>query len=275
MTDLICYNCMASLADYSLDASDHEYIAHGVRRKNKNELVPSNLKDYDVIFVKTDFIVNGIFQRDFLGKIKTKFILITGTSDYSLDINENFKVVLNNPNLVHWFACNPPSNSYEKISFIPIGFQEYERLKSNLEFLKSDTETINWEMKINKLYIPYHSNTNNQRNSIINNLSKLPYVDIETEKLNFVDYIKKIKKYKFILSLRGNGWDTHRNYEIIHCNSVPVLQNGPITQSFIDEKIPFVYLDEINDSIFNKKFHIDKNILSINYWSNKIRNVRE
>ena len=89
---MICYNCMASIAKYSLDLSDNEYIPHGVRRKNLNQLNPSELVDGDIIFVKTDFIMNGSFSRDFLPKISKKFVLITGISDYSLDVNNHFKI---------------------------------------------------------------------------------------------------------------------------------------------------------------------------------------
>lgn len=269
---MICYNCMASIAKYSLDLSDNEYIPHGVRRKNLNQLNPSELVDGDIIFVKTDFIVNGLFSRDFLHKISKKFVLITGTSDYSLDVNNHFKSILDNPNLIHWFACNPPSEDFEKISFLPIGFQEYERLGDNLELLKSNINNdISWDDKLDKIYIPYHSLTNQSRQSVINELSHYSFVEIEKIKLSFEDYLDKIKQYKFVLSLRGNGWDCHRNYEILYSGSIPVMQEGPISKSFHIEGIPHITLSDINNEIFNKKFTIDKNILFLNYWESKIK----
>ena len=84
---------MSSLAKYSLDLPEEIYVKHGVSRKNKNHLDISKLKDGDIIFVKTDFIINGVFLRDYLPHIKTKFILITGTSDYSVDMNPNQNVL--------------------------------------------------------------------------------------------------------------------------------------------------------------------------------------
>lgn len=208
---IICYNCISELCNYSLDLSDEIYRQHGVSRKNPNHLDISKLKDGDTIFVKTDFIVNGSFSRDFLPKIKTKFILVTGISDYSIDINNNFKSILYNPNLIHWFACNPPSEDFDKISFLPIGFQEYERLGDNLELLKNNINNdISWEDKLDKIYIPYHSLTNQSRQSVINELSHYSFVEIEKTKLSFKDYLNKINQYKFVLSLRGNGWDCHQ-----------------------------------------------------------------
>jgi hypothetical protein len=267
---------MASLADYSLDSSDDEYVAHGVRRKNKNELIPSNLKDYDVIFVKTDFIVRGTFQRDYLNNINTKFILITGTSDYSLDINENFKTVLSSPYLVHWFACNPPFNDYEKISFIPIGFQEYERLGEQIEILKSFQKSrLDFTNKKNKIYIPYHSQTNGSRRNMILQLSQFDFVEVEQNKLDLQSYLNKISEYKFVLSLRGNGWDCHRHYEILLCGSVPVMERGPIQKNFEKLGIPYLDLNFIDTQIFNSNFNFYnvKNFLTLDFYSSLIKNV--
>lgn len=263
---------MASIAKYSLDLSDNEYIPYGVRRKNLNQLNPSELVDGDIIFVKTDFIVNGSFNRDFLPKINKKFILITGTSDYSLDVNNHFKSILKNQNLIHWFACNPPSENFDKISFLPIGFQEYERLGNNLNLLKNNINSdIPWEEKLDKIYIPYHSPTNQSRQSIINEISRYNFVEIEKTKLSFKDYLNKIKQYKFVLSLRGNGWDCHRNYEILYSGSIPVMQESPISKSFCIEGIPHIILSHIKNEMFDEKFTIDKNILFLSYWESKIK----
>lgn len=268
----ICYNCMSTFAKSSMDLTDEEYQRHGVRRKNINTLNPNNLNDGDIIFVKTDFIVNGSFNRDILPKISKKFILITGTSDYSLDFNDLFKSILENPYLIHWFACNPPLETFDKISFLPIGFQEYERLGDNLELLKNNINNdISWEDKLDKIYIPYHSVTNQYRQSIISEISRYNFIEVEKTKLSFKDYLNKIKQYKFVLSLRGNGWDCHRNYEILYSGSIPVMEKGPITKSFYLEGVPHVTLSEVNDSMFRKKFTIDKNILFLNYWENKIK----
>lgn len=268
---MICYNCMSSISKYSLDLSDDEYIRHGVRRKNLNQLNPDKLMDGDIIFVKTDFIINGEFINNFLPKINKKFILITGTSDYSLDKNNNFKSILKNKHLIHWFTTNPPLEDFDKISFIPIGFQEYERLGNNLELLKNNIDNnIPWEHKLDRIYVPYHSPTNKIRYSIINELSVYNFIDIENNKLSFEDYLNKIKQYKFVLSLKGNGWDCHRNYEILYSGSIPIMQEGPITKSFKSEGIPFITISEIESNIFNKKFTIDKNILLLKYWKGKI-----
>jgi len=273
---IICYNCISELCDYSLDLSDEIYRQHGVSRKNPNHLDISKLKDGDTIFVKTDFIVNGSFSRDFLPKIKTKFILVTGISDYSIDINNNFKSILYNPNLIHWFASNPPSEDFDKLSFIPIGFQEYERLGDNLIFLKENLNDHNeWEKKKNKIYIPYHSLTSPDRQSIIQKLSKLSFVEVEKTKLSFQDYINKIKQYKYVLSLRGNGWDCHRNYEIIFSGSVPVMQQGPISKNFKKYDIPYILIKDVSDKIFDEKYNIDKNILLLDYWKKIINDVKK
>ena len=102
-------------------------------------------------------------------------------------------------------------------------------------------------------------------------MSHHSFIEIEKSKLSFEEYLNKIKQYKFVLSLRGNGWDCHRNYEIIHSGSIPVMQDGPISKNFRINNIPHIILSDINNQIFDKKFTIDKNILFLSYWESKIK----
>ena len=85
MTELINYNFMTRPASHCVDSSEEFYNSCGVSRGNKNGFSIETLKDGDVIFVKTDFIHNGTFQKQILPQIKTKFILVTGVSSFSVD----------------------------------------------------------------------------------------------------------------------------------------------------------------------------------------------
>ena len=76
---------MTRPASHCVDSSEEFYNSCGVSRGNKNGFSIETLKDGDVIFVKTDFIHNGTFQKQILPQIKTKFILVTGVSSFSVD----------------------------------------------------------------------------------------------------------------------------------------------------------------------------------------------
>jgi len=278
MTELINYNFMTRPASHCVDSSEEFYNSCGVSRGNKNGFSIETLKDGDVIFVKTDFIHNGTFQKQILPQIKTKFILVTGVSSFSVDEGDSsYLDILNHPNLVKWFCTNPPIKPNEKIVWLPIGFEERERDGGNVKilnnFYKSHTP---WDKKENKIYIPHHSNTFKDRNSIIEKLSLESYVVTEPTRLSFEEYLKNMDKYKFVLSLRGAGWDCHRHYECLLVGSVPIMEKGPIQKSFESNGLPNLEIGEISQNIFDDHYNFlsSNNFLTMDHHFNKINNIK-
>jgi len=278
MTELINYNFMTRPASHCVDSSEEFYNSCGVSRGNKNGFSIETLKDGDVIFVKTDFIHNGTFQKQILPQIKTKFILVTGVSSFSVDEGDSsYLDILNHPNLVKWFCTNPPIKPNEKIVWLPIGFEERERDGGNVKilnnFYKSHTP---WDKKENKIYIPHHSNTFKDRNSIIEKLSLESYVVTEPTRLSFEEYLKNMDKYKFVLSLRGAGCDCHRHYECLLVGSVPIMEKGPIQKSFESNGLPNLEIGEISQNIFDDHYNFlsSKNFLTMDHHFNKINNIK-
>ena len=194
---------MSKNSNHCLDLPNDIYQQHGVSRQNFNDVDLENLKDGDIIFVKMDFLVNGYFANNILPKIDKKFVLITGVSDFSLDVSGEYLKVLSNPYLLRWFTTNPPHEPHEKIEFIPIRFQEYQRLGDKVEIIKKfHTQNIDFYNKKDKIFIPYHSNTNGARRNMILQLSQLDIVEVGMEKLDFESYLNKISEYKFFFFRR-------------------------------------------------------------------------
>tara|TARA_R110002012_G_scaffold65188_2_gene170992 strand:- start:1701 stop:2537 length:837 start_codon:yes stop_codon:yes gene_type:complete len=278
MVNLINYNFMTKPAIHCIDESDEFYRSCGVSRGNKNGFDINNLKDGDIIFVKTDYIHSGLFQKQVLPLIKTKFILITGVSSFSVDEGDSsYLSILDNTNLIKWFCTNPPSDYNEKILWLPIGFEEPEREGGDVEILNNFyNNQIPWGDKENKIYIPYHSNTFKDRNTIISNLSKEDFVVVEPNRLSFNDYLSKMSEYKYVLSLRGAGWDCHRHYESILVGSVPIMEDGPILKSFKNKNLPVIDILDINSKIFNYSFDFlySRDFLTMDYHFNKIKNIK-
>ena len=278
MTNLINYNFMTKPASHCIDESDEFYKSCGVSRGNKNGFNVENLKDGDIIFVKTDYIYNGTFQKNILPQIKTDFTLITGVSSFSVDEgNQTYLDILSHPKLIRWFCTNPPTLSHDKITWLPIGFEEIERGGGDVTILNNFYENnIPWSEKENKVYIPYHSNTFKDRNSIIQKLSKESFVVIEPSRLSFKEYLTKMSKYKFILSLRGAGWDCHRHYECLLVGSTPIMEEGPIQQLFISNNLPVLDIEKINPDMFGGSYDFlsSKNFLTMQYHFNKFNNIK-
>ena len=287
--DFINYNFMSRPAKFCLDIPANQYIAAGTSKTNYNSFDIENMIDGDILFVKTDFIHSGQFQNIFLPRITARFILVTGISDYSIDSGHGCGAILDNKYLMKWFCANPPENySFHnpnpKLEFLPIGFQEKERIGGDTIVLnKHYQNSTTWNEKENKIYIPYHdTKTDPDREKLLSELDKHDFCYRETNKLAFDEYLSKLNNYKYIVSLRGNGWDCHRHYESLLVGSVPILQNGPILHEFNKHGLPAISIDSVHwplacDRLFNTEFDFSSvaKFLTMEYHINKITTYRE
>ena len=85
-----------------------------------------------------------------------------------------------------------------------------------------------------------------------------------------------MSEYKYVLSLRGAGWDCHRHYESILVGSVPIMEDGPILKSFKNKNLPVIDILDINSKIFNYSFDFlySRDFLTMDYHFNKIKNIK-
>tara|TARA_R110002051_G_C8725005_1_gene497213 strand:+ start:707 stop:1558 length:852 start_codon:yes stop_codon:yes gene_type:complete len=277
MRDLINYNWMPTIADHCLDLGEDFYASAGVSRLHKHPpLAPESVEENDIVFVKTDYIFNGEFQREYLPRIKNKFTLVTGISSYSVE--GKCSEIINNSFVRHWFCTNPPSPN--EILPLPIGFEEKERVGGNQSVLNNAMlSTPEWADKSDKLYLPYHDvGTNPKRDSQVRFLSSLSYVEAETERLEFSQYLNKMSKYKYILCLSGAGDDTHRNYEALLVGSTPVMLTTPLKRVFDYYNLPSVFLREwgeiektYNNFLVKNKYYWDvTDFLDVNAHKERI-----
>ena len=100
---------------------------------------------------------------------------------------------------------------------------------------------------------------------------------MEPNRLNFKDYLNKMSKYKFVLSLRGAGWDCHRHYEALLVGSVPIMDGGPILELFKKNSLPVLDISEIDYQIFNKSFDFlySRDFLTMDHHFNKINSIKK
>ena len=215
LDNIICYNWFGTIADHCLDFSDSEYVPIGVTKLHQKTLNPTEVKEGDIIFVKTDYVYNGIFQNSILPHISQPFILITGGSSYQVSRGHSIDAILNNPLVKKWYCTNAPVGRSEKIISLPIGFQERERKGGDQELIKKcQQEKTPFNKKKNKVLLPYHTlETNHQRKRLFTYLSSLPFVETQHSPLEWLEYMQALNKYKFIICLEGSGPDVHRNYE--------------------------------------------------------------
>ena len=237
----ICYNYMPLLADKCIDLSVEEYAKWGVTRLHENkDIHPDeipNITRGERLFIKTDFINSDSKVMTGLKNLKEKIILITGVSAQTVQKDKALQI-LNNPNIAHWFAANP-AVMYDRLTPLPIGFEEIDRMPNKTQEILNQPYIT--EEKIQKIFLPYHGNTNPERNRIIQSLSGLGNLEeAVTKKLSFEDYLKRMSQYKFTACLPGSGFDIHRIYEALLVGSIPIVSGNSVIYWLEKNNIPYV-----------------------------------
>ena len=222
----------------------------------------NNIVTGDRIFVKPNFL--DMFFKYLFPKIKKKFYLYTGASDYSIDYK--YLKYLNNNKIINWIGHNIELN-HKKVIKIPIGFSnktsENEKLLDDLYKLKKE-----YSNKKCKLLITYMEETNKKRKKIKRIFDDKKWVEF-CNKCDFESYMKHINNYRFILCPRGNGIDTYRFWETNFMGSVPIVESSNLDDLY--KKVNCIIVNKFEDlKEEDLKNYIKRscgnNSLEFSYW---------
>jgi hypothetical protein len=228
------------------------------------------LKDINIVYLHT------IYKDIFFDKIKdlpNKFIVMTHNSDVNINHIENLP-----DNVIKWYSQNINCID-DRLESLPIGLENlrwFGDTKQNkiVEKLKSPKRIINL------LYMNHNISTNMKER-------KLPYDILQNKSFvtaergrngyGFDNFIDKIYNHKFVLCPEGNGIDTHRTWECLYLNTIPIEKRNINNQFYIDLPICFVNnWDEITEDFLNSEYERINNIewnydkLTFSYWKEKI-----
>ena len=257
-----CYNWMPLLGDHCIDMRKEEYISQwDIEPLHENHCDPQLVEDGDIVFVKTDYFEDGKFPHKILPRIKSKFYLVTGVSDFAIIDSPEYIKVADDPKILHWYAANCAID-HKKITPLPIGFQEKEREGGDPKTLDKLKKTaLPFDEKEDKIFLPFHGDTRGERKVLFDALKQLPFVDVCDDRLPFEEYMNTINKYKYAFCFEGGGPDVHRNYECILLNTVPVINEksvfseklSPTKKLFTQYDVLALYYDLDNLNELEKK----------------------
>jgi hypothetical protein len=241
---------------------------------------------FSIYFCKTDYLVS---EFENIKNQKENIILISGNSDYAIT---DRIVDIAPKNIKKWYAQNALSNN-PILEPLPIGLENklpsvreghgvgYFDRATLKESLIKKTGLNNKEPK-KFVYANFNIYTNyNYRNPIKEICQNKNFIDWEEPNLSLDSFFDKILDYQMIVCPAGNGLDTHRLWEILYCNRIPItfkVANYKLYEVY--NKLPIILLENLEDLInenllhekylecMNKKY--DLSILDIDYWINKI-----
>lgn len=236
----------------------------------QNTLDINKLKDGDIIYTHTHYVSN-LFNE--LNNTEIKVILITHNSDHNI-ITEPHK------NIIKWYSQNVNIQN-DKIESIPIGLENnrwFEEVDKKNKMMGKLNEDKNHK---NLLYINHNIDTNRkERLKPYEIFKSLSWVNLEygANGTNFENYLDNIYNHKFVLCPEGNGIDTHRTWECLYLNTIPIEKININNQFYTDLPICFVnkwediteeFLEKESIRINNTIWNMDK--LLFNYWRKKLK----
>jgi hypothetical protein len=235
-----------------------------------------------IIFCKTDFLGD---EFNHIRSLKNDVVLVTGNSDYAItnDITDQAP-----KNIKKWYAQNCLSTA-TFIEPIPMGIENklhsvraghgvgyFYRVAEKERLLTRDIANIqptkwiyaNFAVHTHPMYRP------KVREACI----KANHIDWEEPDLSLEGFFNKVLDYEMVVCPIGNGVDTHRLWEVLYSNRVPIIIRFDLRIYELYEKLPIVILDSLddlqnNDLITDKFQHAkskSKELCDFNIWANKI-----
>jgi len=235
-----------------------------------NTLNLHHLKNGNVIYTHTMY-VKELFE--ILSMVSGRVTVVSHNSDINVD--DSFKV----PDSVEkWYTQNVNVVN-PKIESIPIGLENNRWFKKENKIVQMKWKLSEPKQNKNLVYMNHNVSTNpDKRQKVYQLLEDKPWVTTEhgSNGQNFGGYLDNIYNHQFVICPEGNGMDTHRTWECLYMNTIPIEKRNINNQFYTDLPICFVddweevteeYLDEyLNNSLMD--WNTDK--LSFEYWKNKI-----
>jgi hypothetical protein len=208
---------------------------------------------------------------------KNNFIFITHNGDMKIDDVFFDKIP---DNLIKWYGQNI-NIKHNKIESLPIGIENNKWFIDvfNKKYLFENKIKEN-KTNINLLYINHNIQNNiNERLKPYEIFSDKSWCTIHngSNGVFFDIYLNNIYNHKFVLCPEGNGTDTHRTWECLYLNTIPIEKRNINNSYYRDLPICFVdYWEEITEEFLNKEYdrilsaswNLQK--LDFNFWKNKI-----
>jgi hypothetical protein len=231
-TDIICGEKFIPYADifagtirsYNSNQNNKRIVKKFVNFENAND---DDIKNSNKIFVKTEDL--QLLKNKF-GKLLENKIIISHNSD-----NE-----ITDKNLIKEAKVQFSQNCVIKAKNlvpIPIGIENSQWFDHSI---LHNVRKMNIP-KTKNIYFLFSLKTHKSRKNCFDILSKK--LEWNT-KLPKEEYFKELKRHKYAICPRGNGLDTHRLWECLYLDVIPIMLKKDSTNI---SGLPIIYLDKWED----------------------------
>lgn len=226
-------------------------------------LHPSQVKEGDTIFIKTDFF-DDFFQQVH-PNISARYIIVSHNSDYH--IPGKFAPYLDDDKIIAWFGQNLENCTHPKVHPIPIGIANKCWEHGNTKLINEIQQIETGLQKSIFLYMNFTVGTyKNEREMVADKFRDKSYCVISEPK-GYRNYLLDLAQATFVLSPRGNGLDCHRTWESLLMGAIPIVKTSSLDPLF--EDLPVLIINDWNE--------VDYDFLVTNYrlMANRVYNMEK
>jgi hypothetical protein len=238
---------------------------------------PGEVKENDIVFI------GGGRSREFLNeinpKIKVNYTLVSHNSDELID--ESYLSLLT-ANIQRWYSYNVAIKD-ERIVPIPLG------LENKHYFVSGNTYIIEKNIKRslpkeNVIFYGYSIQTRpKERTAAYNYITNHALARPLSGWQEFGLYLPEVARCKFAQSPRGSSIEGHRTWEAMYIGTIPIVLSNVMTDYFKSLSAPIMVINEweelnsLNENTADALYcdimnASEKQVFTMNYWVDKIRN---
>jgi len=167
-------------------------------------------------------------------------VIFSGNSDQNFTDSKIFEDLSSS-----FFCQNSTIINLDNISTLPIGIENIRLGRSGFKHLHQGLSHFKYT---NRVLVPPMSPTNLSRVEVVALAKMKPEIfDVFTTYVPTKRYFQKARDYKFIFACEGNGFDTHRLWEILYQNSFPIVLRSDWSVSLDWLELPILLVDSVSD----------------------------
>jgi hypothetical protein len=188
-----------------------------------------------VVFVKTDALPAFLAVAPSATECR---VLITGNSD--LEIHQAPPALP--PRLARWFAQNTFITS-SLIEPLPIGLENAALGQNGRPSLFRACPDEDLARKRLRAFAAFGATTP-ARKGVLEMLARSAMVDVERARMSPARFQRTLRGYRFVIAPRGNGVDTHRFWEALYADAIPVTTRSRWSTAIAALGVPIVEVDD-------------------------------